>query len=238
MLSFRLICRYFVLMMLCIGAMSPAMAARAQDGQDTDYNLLLFSLFRQTAFDSEFDGGHRKGRLVKWTTPIRAQIFGDDAVLYREEVIEHLRLLNHLTGVPIEVLDNFEEGANFRIHLLDSAAIRRIKPGVDCYAELRDINFEVVKADVYIVTASDAMRRHCIAEELTQSMGLTNDAGIFSTSIFNDHSLIQGLRAWDSLMVSTLYNPALKPGMTIEQGMPIAKALLRRAARWKSTAED
>jgi len=229
MLFFRL--ALFVLLPFLM-VMFVAPHGHAGSSKDTDYNRLLFTLFHKTAFYSEFGGSHRKGRIVKWTQPIKAQIFGPNAALYREEVAKHLKVLHHLSGVPIEILPDFAEGANLRIHLLSSQAISQIKPGADCYAELHDKNYQVVHADVYIVTNNNIMRRHCIAEELTQSMGLTNDSATFRSSIFNDRSLIGRLEPWDSLMLLTLYNPALKPGMKKEKVMPIAEAFLRRAARW------
>ena len=87
-------------------------------------------------------------------------------------------------------------------------------------------NFVITRVRVVITSLNRQQRRHCIVEELTQSLGLVNDSPLVFPSIFNDSSRQQELHAWDELMVQTLYNPRLYPGITVRKARPIFRAIL------------
>ncbi len=102
-----------------------------------------------------------------------------------------------------------------------------------CFFALKtDADHNITHAIIGIDSTLDDDRvRHCLAEELTQSMGLRDDACDYRPSLFceGDSHLHAPTNA-DRLMLRTLYDPALQPGMTKDIAMPIARRLIRE--RW------
>lgn len=70
--------------------------------------------------------------------------------------------------------------------------------------------------------------RHCLLEELTQSLGLPNDTDILRPSLFSDHDHLQALSKTDAMLLKVLYNPLMTPGMPREAALWRAKGLLKR----------
>jgi hypothetical protein len=62
-------------------------------------------------------------------------------------------------------------------------------------------------------------------EEIAQGLGLANDSPRARPSIFNDDEEFALLTRQDELMLKMLYNPALRPGMTLEEARPIVARL-------------
>ena len=73
------------------------------------------------------------------------------------------------------------------------------------------------------------MQRACIEEELAQGLGLANDSPYARPSIFNDEDEFATLTSMDAVMLQILYDPRLRPGMTLDEARPylyeIAEAL-------------
>ena len=71
----------------------------------------------------------------------------------------------------------------------------------------------------------DLLRLSCIHEEIAQGLGLPNDSPRARPSIFNDDEEFALLTKQDEMMLRILYNPALRPGMTVEEAQPIVARL-------------
>lgn len=79
----------------------------------------------------------------------------------------------------------------------------------------------ILKAEVYIKDElSPLLRRMCLNEELTQTLGLRNDHDQVRPSIFNDDQEFALLTRHDEALLKMLYDPILQPGMTAEQARP------------------
>lgn len=72
----------------------------------------------------------------------------------------------------------------------------------------------------------ELMRQSCIHEELAQGLGLGNDSPAARPSIFNDDEEFAYLTSHDEELLSLLYHPALRPGMTLEEARPIIRRIL------------
>jgi len=72
---------------------------------------------------------------------------------------------------------------------------------------------------------TDLQRLACIHEEIAQGLGLTNDSPRARPSIFNDDEEFALLTTHDEILLRALYNPALKPGMGLEEARPILRRL-------------
>ncbi len=223
------------LLTLLLLAVFPAASAAAQMPPIED----LLGQFERIAFASEFGGQARKGRLIKWTGPIRARITGPGAARFRAEVEQQFVELRRLSGLDIRFLpDRSVAGAaNMEIVFVNDGARRAANGRAPCVTHLDVQGFALRSARIYIVAGDTKLRRHCIVEEITQALGLANDSSLFRHSIFSDDSHQQSLAPWDKLMILTLYDPRLRPGMPKPRAMALARFIMfqlleRRAGRW------
>lgn len=71
------------------------------------------------------------------------------------------------------------------------------------------------------------LRLSCVHEELAQGMGLANDSRSVRPSIFNDDEEFALLTRHDELLLTMLYDPRLRPGMTETEARPIVLQIAR-----------
>jgi hypothetical protein len=220
-----LLCAIFLA--LFSASLAHAQPARQPAGQPTI--KLLIAQFSRLAFDSEYGGAHRRDHIIRWEGPIRVAIRGFGSARYRGEVRQHLRRLALLTGKDIRLLDwsSALAGPNIEI-IFVSGGGGRLDPRAPCSTLLYDRHFVIYRAEIRIAPAEAQQRRHCLAEELTQAMGLANDSRLLRRSIFNDNSAVLRLALWDALMVRVLYDPSIRPGMSRYEALPIARTLIAR----------
>ncbi len=67
---------------------------------------------------------------------------------------------------------------------------------------------------------------HCLLEEMTQSLGLPNDSNLFSPSIFRDLSRQTNLSRTDLIILKTLYDPRMKPGLPRDKALVLARTVI------------
>lgn len=70
--------------------------------------------------------------------------------------------------------------------------------------------------------------RHCLLEELTQSLGLPNDSQRLRPSVFSDSDTLETLSAADAMLLQVLYDPLMTPGMPREAALWRAEGLFRK----------
>ena len=80
-------------------------------------------------------------------------------------------------------------------------------------------NFVISKTVIFINSDHPGeLRRQAIVEEITQALGLTNDSWWYPDSTFyQGGSASYGLADIDEALIRLLYDPRIKPGMTIEE---------------------
>lgn len=152
-----------------------------------------------------------------------------------------------VTGLPhlvpalaARVVDKAAE-ANMVVYLVDRAdfrdVIRRTMPAGhdtrfmesnDCTAVTGGPDPLILSlAFVYIVAdQGDGLFRHCLVEETLQSLGPVNDSRTLKNSIFNDYSDVADLTRFDWYIVSMLFDPRVKPGMTKAEVRKILPAVV------------
>ncbi|MGE5148419.1 MAG: DUF2927 domain-containing protein [Candidatus Eiseniibacteriota bacterium] len=204
-------------------ALAPWPAAADMPPLDT-----LLRQYVEVAFRNEFGGAHRFDRIVKWEGPIRARLEGPHADAYKAQVERQFAILTRLTGLSIEVVDGFRPFAdvNMTITFIDTGGRGPENPERACFSSAQeDDNFVLRKAEIMITADIPELRQHCIVEEISQALGLLNDSTLIFPSIFHDDSRQQALSPWDELMFYAHYDPRIKPGMTINQAMPIIREI-------------
>ena len=188
---------------------------------------LLARQFDRIAFSSEFGGQYRAGRLIRWDGPITVRITGHAPDRFRVEVERQLAELRQLSGLSIEfAAEGGETTPNMIVEFSQSRGATTFDPNAPCRTLIWESGFLIRKVQIYITPYPDELRRHCIVEELTQSLGLADDSPLVRDSIFNDASSRQRLAPWDALMVRILYDPRLKPGMHRTEAMPLVRKII------------
>ncbi|MEQ5871526.1 DUF2927 domain-containing protein [Sagittula sp. NFXS13] len=201
-------------------------------------------------------GANATSAVKKWTQPVRMtteftpNVPSDQRAWDEAQVSQYAKRLGGITGHPITVSD---QNPNFHViftaqddHALVADRIREIVPGVNptalnLFRNLpRGIHCLVVAfatenggydyGNAIAVIRSEhpeLMRRSCVHEEIAQGLGLTNDSPQARPTIFNDDDEFALLTRHDELLLQILYDPALTPGMSAEDALPIVR---RKAA--------
>ena len=197
------------------------------------------------------------GRLKRWGTPIRMSVeFGDNVPQTNQakdagEVRKYADRLARITGHPITMT---AADPNFHVLFMshDDGAqlynrIKEIVPNINPKAlEIFDGLPRYVQCLVIAFSAEpggydyaksiavirsehpDLMRKACIHEEVAQGMGLANDSPRARPSIFNDDDEFAFLTTHDEILLEVLYDPALRPGMSLPEARPIFTRIIER----------
>lgn len=207
--------------------------------------------FRTVAFYREFDPEQIEQVLTRWEGPLRVAVVGDVNDRYLAYVRLHLADLAALSSLDVAL--SARADANVLVILspepferaLDTyrpdyrpffasdrsmeAVTARMKQEATCFARIvPGENDEVIVGAVALIPTDQGrfVTRACIIEELTQAMGLFNDSDAIRPSIFNDSSPNMMLSDHDRILLRTLYDPRLQPGMTWSQAEPIVRTVI------------
>lgn len=197
--------------------------------------------------------GGAEGRLHRWQSPLRLSLeFGSSVPLAQRsrdiaDVATYVSRLSRLTGLPIKLTSdnpNFvilvrtpaeRRQAGGRIQSFapgtSPAALRsalELKPDIYCtvfsYSSGRSAVYDRALAMIR-AELPDLMRKACFHEEIAQGLGLINDSPRARPSIFNDTEEFALLTRQDELMLRVLYDPRLRPGMTLDAARPIIETI-------------
>ncbi len=220
-------------------------------------NFIRVALFDEYSRDSgAFVRQETASRLRRWEIPVRVGLrFGASVPAERQStdrarIASYLARLSAVTGHPIRLDD---ANPNFLVHVVSEderetlgPAIRAALPNLSpadvsgitnmprstyclVYA-LSEGNTGAYTRAFAVIRAEhpDLLRLSCIHEEIAQGLGLANDSPRARPSIFNDDEEFALLTDQDEMMLRILYNPALRPGMTVEEARPTVQSLARR----------
>lgn len=189
---------------------------------------VLARQFERIAFTSEFGGENRAGRLIRWSGPIRVRLSGHMPDRFRAEVERQLGELRELSGLAIAIAGEGSEGlpASMTVEFSNSRGGTAFDPDAPCRTLIWETDHVIHRVQIYIAPYPDRVRRHCIAEELTQALGLADDSPLIRDSIYHDDSARQRIAPWDALMVRILYDPRLRPGMLKAEAIPIVRHII------------
>lgn len=181
------------------------------------------------------------GIIRKLDKPVRYIISHPNSAM-AETTRRHMSRLAAITGLDVSEV-RFVDQANFRVvygerkqflpWLIavngDNAATRALAQNA-CFATVEDHGTGVIDyASAVIGTDnSTSIRNHCHLEEIVQALGPGGDACIIRHSLFCDGpgTYDTGLTEADEIILRTLYDPRLTPGMTAAEAMPIARRVI------------
>jgi hypothetical protein len=180
--------------------------------------------FREVAFKTE---AGKSIRLSRWPGSISLRLIGPHTPDDRAAVEDIIRILGRLTGRSIGIAQDGTP-ANLLVRFSGSEEIRRAFKGtVNCRAHLSGAPGAILYAEIDIPN-NTSRTRHCLAEEITQALGLPNDTRIFSDSLFNDDTPVSVVAPTmaDSILVETLYDPRVRTNTTPDEVMPVVRRIL------------
>lgn len=97
-----------------------------------------------------------------------------------------------------------------------------------------EISFAVVAIRTDL---GDRLLQACIEEELAQIMGLPNDNAEVRPSVFNDDQEFSLLTDHDALLLRTLYDDRLQPGMPVGAAIPLVRKITAELLSGKGMPE-
>jgi len=194
-----------------------------------------------------------ENRLHRWVDPVRVNVeFGASVPLVqraadRAAIASYVARLSRITGLPMRMT---AWRANHTVLVLNAeereAAAPRIAalaPGISTAAldsatrmapEMYCTVFSFTTGSSAVYTRAltvirgelpEMLRLACVHEELAQSLGLVNDYPRARPSIFNDNEEFALLTKQDELMLKMLYDPRLRPGMTLAEARPVIETM-------------
>lgn len=218
-------------------AIQPRGVARSNVDIAEDFLDLTFAL----------EGGDILPRLLKFEGPVRLVLRSPGLATYQPEIDALLNRLRREAGIDIGQT-NDASAAQIHVQAVSRATISRafpgaacfIVPGVQSWSEFRNPlggsdqilwsrQSELQTISIFIPSDSTPQdTRDCLHEELAQALGPANDLYRLSDSIFNDDNLHSILTPFDMLILRTLYDPALRSGMSRAQVARALPAILNR----------
>ncbi|AEM41525.1 DUF2927 domain-containing protein [Ketogulonicigenium vulgare] len=218
-------------------------------------NFIRVALFDEyTDLGHRFAARASESHLRRWEQPIRMQtVFGATVPLEqrqtdRAEVTAYAARLAEISGLSITpnasdpnylvIFAGEDDRSSF------APMLRQFIPGISDSAMLALMNpdrstlclvvafGETGQSNTYTRAIAlirgehpQLIRSACINEELAQGLGLANDDMMVRPSIFNDSEEFALLTTHDALLLKMLYDPRLRPGMTIDEATPIVNQI-------------
>ena len=207
---------------------------------DSLSNAQVVSNLMEIVFGSEFIG-EDSNTVRKWTVPPRIAIYAREPERYDALVEPVLQQLRGLTGLDIRLVDRASPAQNAYILILGreqfyAYAESHLSPGknprtntyLDCFGVFAADRGGAINELTAVIpeSTSEATKRSCVIEEVTQALGLPNDSFTVKPSIFNDDDESQDLTWQDQLFLRVLYDGRVRPGMTRAEFEPLARRIL------------
>ncbi|MEK9752294.1 MAG: DUF2927 domain-containing protein [Rhodospirillaceae bacterium] len=124
------------------------------------------------------------------------------------------------TNYFIKFVPRLAMHAPFLVKGVDPALLKKLAaPGV-CYFLTAAVKGSINLATIVFNNelAPDAMDA-CLLEEITQTLGLVNDSDKIKPSVFNNRAAPRELNRIDIILIKTLYDNRLPPGMVKKQAL-------------------
>lgn len=235
-------------------------------GQETlASDVLLLEAFQEALFGVDDDDRDLPStpRLVKWTGGIRVYLHGRTLGRDRHFVSGLLNELSRLTGLSMRLASGDDAGGGYvDVYSTERENVRArlqengfFTPLTTAEAETYFLSRE--KAECSAVTSyrkwiSDqgivllrrdltrGVRLSCLVEEIYQVLGLAADTHAVPDSIISQsRPYMRHITVNDKILLRTLYDARLEPGMTPEQVEPVARKIIGElAAAVKARGEE
>jgi hypothetical protein len=220
-----------------------SIARRRAEQRTTFSDAEITNGFLKVAFGAELTLAGRIDRIRKFDGPVRVYVHGRDRPDRRRQlaaIVADVRA--HVAHLDIAVTPN-RNAANVTVRLVRNSEIRRtireyfgrkqadrIQTSLDpqCLSGFRkDETYRIEHADVILpVDVGDFVFKDCAYEELLQALGPINDDTSVPWTMFNDDVQLGFFGVYDQYLLNILYDPRIRPGMTVAQVRAVLPAVL------------
>jgi hypothetical protein len=227
----------------------PGVASRQRAEKKSFTDGEIVDGFLKTAFGAEYHLAGRVDRIRKYDTPVR--VFADGVRRSNRKaqlgkvVADIATRVRHL---DIAMVDG-SEGANVVVKLVRDRDLyrtigvfygtdraREIRSNLDpqCLSGFRkNDRYEIEHSDVILtVDNGDFTFLDCAYEELLQSLGPINDTNSVPWTMFNDSVQMGFFDVYDQYIMNILYDPRIKPGMTVQEVKTVLPQVLADVRIW------
>jgi hypothetical protein len=232
----------------------PAIAARQRSEKKSFTDAEIVEGFLKTAFGAEYHLAGRVDRIRRFDTPVRVFAESDRA----DRKAQLAKVVADI-GARVQHLDiamtDSSEAANVRVKLVRDRDLyrtiasfygaekaREIRASLDpqCLSGFRkNDNFEIEHSDVILtVDNGDFTFLDCAYEELLQSLGPINDTSSVPWTMFNDNVSMGYFDVYDQYILNLLYDPRIKPGMTVPEVKSVLPTVLADVRAWVKRVND
>lgn len=204
----------------------------------------LIDGFEKTVFGLEYRSWSWRPYLVKkFTTPVRFYVHNLARRDRRQTVYRFVQDIGHrISNLKTGVVQNPQD-ANFEVYVVDRAQYETIVRN-DIYKDQRAkvpgrclvrvvSGAKGIKRSAAVIVSDEGefLFKRCLVEEILQGLGPMNDDDHLTHSVFNDSSRHSRFTVFDQLILNMLYDPRIKPGMSIKQTRPLLALVARDARR-------
>ncbi|TWT04998.1 DUF2927 domain-containing protein [Reyranella sp. CPCC 100927] len=162
--------------------------------------------------------------LARWTDPIYLALADDAGMAPIAPAAEAaVRALAAIAGVPVTRVAWRDRRVNFRIQpgQGDRAGKSPCRSTVDWTESGR-----MVRAEIYVNLANAERITRCINHETMHGFGFRSHAHAALSVLSYTHAGQAELTAVDTILIETLYDRRLKPGMPAETAAPLACSII------------
>lgn len=238
--------------------LSAATAASAEDREIRERRVAerktftdaeIIDGFLKTTFGAEFHIAGLVDRIRKYDGPVRVFIDNrarPDRRKQLERVIAdigaHIRYLDIAmtkdrdeADVLVTLVRDRDLNRTIR-RIYGRARARSIQRSLEpqCLSGFRkDETYRIVHSDVILVVdAGNFIFYDCAYEEMLQALGPINDTDSVPWTMFNDDVQMGFFDIYDQYILNILYDPRIRPGMTIEQVKTVLPQIIPDVRAW------
>lgn len=226
----------------------PSIAARRHAEKKSFTDAEIVEGFMKTSFGAEYHLAGRVDRIRKYDGPVRVFADGNHAGRKAQLAKVVADIGQRIQNLDIAMTDRAED-ANVTVQLVrdrdltrtiakdyGSARAHEIKSSLDpqCLSAFRkNDQFEITHSNVILtVDNGDFVFFDCAYEELLQSLGPINDTSSVPWTMFNDSVSMGFFDVYDQYILNLLYDPRIRPGMTVEQVKAVLPEALADVRAW------
>lgn len=227
----------------------PAIASRQRAERKNFTDTEIVEGFLKTAFGAEYHLAGRVDRIRKFDRPVRVHAESDGRADRKAQLAKVVAdIAARVRHLDIAMTDD-AEAANVRVKLVRDRDLyrtisafygrekaREIRSSLDpqCLSAFRkNDRFEIEHSDVILtVDAGDFTFLDCAYEELLQSLGPINDTATVPWTMFNDNVSMGYFDVYDQYILNLLYDPRIRPGMTVQEVKALLPAVLADVRAW------
>ena len=228
----------------------PSIVARQRVEKKSFTDAEIVEGFMKTSFGAEYHLAGRVDRIRKYDAPVRVFADGNHAGRKAQLAKVVADIGHRIQHLDIAMTDRAED-ANVTVQLVRDRDLtrtiaanygreraREIKSSLDpqCLSAFRkNDRFEITHSDVILtVDNGDFVFFDCAYEELLQALGPINDTSSVPWTMFNDKVSMGFFDVYDQYILNLLYDPRIRPGMTVEQVKAVLPEALAHVRAWVS----